>query len=100
MKAKVALSALIVILLFAGAGVWIYSPASGYTRIELADGSTGKTIAAAVLRDGAPVVLKWRNSLFDLDVTESFNAQCGKLIQDGVTFADPRGLPPPEATVQ
>lgn len=86
--------------MLAGAGIWIYSPARGYTRIELVDGSTGKTIAAAVLRDGEPVVLKWRNSLFDLDVTENFTTQNGALIQDGVTFADPGGLPPPEATAR
>ncbi len=98
MKAKFALSALIVILLLVGAGMWMLSPAKGYTRIELVDGSTGKTIAEVVLRDEEPVVLTWRNSLFDLDVTESFNTGNGKLIQDGVIFADPRGLPPPQVT--
>jgi hypothetical protein len=100
MKTKFALSVLIVILLFAGAGMWLLSPARGYTRIDLENGTTGKTIAAAVLRDGEKIVLTWRNSLFDLDVTECFYAENGKLIQDGVRFADPRGLPPPEATAR
>lgn len=100
MKARFVLFAFVVILLLTGTGMWMHSAAKGYTRIELLDGSTGQTVAAAVLRDGEPVVLTWRNSLFDLDVTERFNAQNGKLIQDGVTFADPRGLPPPEVTAQ
>lgn len=100
MKAKFALSALIVILLLVGAGMWLLSPARGYTRIDLENGTTGKAIAAAVLRDGSKIVLTWRNSLFDLDVTECFHSENGKLIQDEVTFADPRGLPPPEATAR
>ena len=61
MKAKFALSALIVILLLVGAGMWLLSPARGYTRIDLEN---------------------------------------GKLIQDEVTFADPRGQPAPEATAR
>ena len=61
MKAKFALSVLIVIFLLVGAGMWLLSPARGYTRIDLEN---------------------------------------GKLIQDEVTFADPRGQPAPEATAR
>lgn len=100
MKAKFALSALIVILTLSGGGMWMRFPAKGYTRVDLVNGSTGETIAASVLRDGETVVLTWRNSLFDLDVTESFFVGNATLIQDGVTFADPRGLPPPVVTAR
>ncbi len=70
-------------------------PASGFTRLELTDAATGRNIVSAILRDGAPITLTWRNSLFNLDVTEAFVAENGALIQTEVTFADPRGLPPP-----
>ncbi len=94
MKAKTALSGLILLLLI-GLGVLSQRPAAGYTRVELTQADTGKTILSIVLRDGEQAVLTWRNSLFGLDVTEVFQAQAGMLILDQVTFADPRGLPPP-----
>lgn len=100
MKARFALLALIVILLLAGAALWLGLPAAGRTRITLTDAATGRTIAAALLADGEPVVLTWRNSLFDLDVTEVYLARAGRLIQDEVTFADPRGRPPPVVTAR
>jgi hypothetical protein len=94
MQAKIALPGLILLLLI-GLGVLLQAPAAGYTRVELTQADTGKTILSIVLRDGEQAVLTWRNSLFDLEVTEVFQAQAGMLILDQVTFADPRGLPPP-----
>jgi hypothetical protein len=94
LKARIALSGLFLLLLI-GLGALSQAPAAGYTRVELAQADTGKTILSIVLRDGEQAVLTWRNSLFGLDVTEAFQAQAGMLILDQVTFADPRGLPPP-----
>jgi hypothetical protein len=70
-------------------------PAGGYTRIALTEANTGRSVFSAVLRDGEQAVLTWRNSLFGLDVTEVFQARQGTLVLDQVTFADPRGVPPP-----
>lgn len=86
-------------LVFALAGVaWLAAiiRAPGHTRLELTDGETGAPLLSAVLRDGEPLTLTWRNSLFGLDVTEAFVAQGGAIVQTQVTFADPRGLPPME----
>jgi hypothetical protein len=94
MNAKIALAGLILLLLI-GLGVLSQTPAAGYTRVALTQAGTGKRILAIVLRDGEQAVLTWHNSLFGLDVTEVFQAQAGTLILDQVTFADPRGLPPP-----
>lgn len=70
--------------------------APGFTRLELEDAETGRQIFSAILRDGAPITLTWRNSLFNLDVTEAFVVENGALIQTEVTFADPRApsVPP------
>lgn len=69
--------------------------APGYTRLDLTDAKTGSKLLSVTLRDGEPITLTWKNSLFGLDVTEVFIAQSGALIQTEVTFADPRGAPPP-----
>ena len=66
----------------------------GYTRLDLTDGETGRSLLSVLLRDGETSILMWHNSLFDLDVTEDFVAKTGALVQTTVTFADPRGLPP------
>jgi hypothetical protein len=71
------------------------TPADRYTRVALTEAETGRKVFSAVLRDGEQAVLTWRNSLFGLDVTEVFRAGQGMLVLDQVTFADPRGLPPP-----
>lgn len=83
--------------LISAAVLWLGLRASlpGFTRLELTDGATGKTILSAILRDEDQVTLTWHNSQFNLDVTEGFIAVHGALIQTEVTFADPRGLPPP-----
>jgi len=72
--------------------------APGYTRMELTDPDAGRRLAALVLKDGEPVVLTWRNSLWGLDVTEGFVARGGLLVQTEVTFAQPDGTPPPTVT--
>lgn len=74
------------------------TPAGGYTRVDLSDGETGRKLLSSVLQDGEQVVMKWMNSLFGLPVTEVFLARQGMLILEEVTFADPRGRPPPEVT--
>ena len=71
-------------------------PAEGYTRIDLTDGETGRKLFSSMLRDGEQLVMSWLNSLFRLPVTEVFLVQQGVLILDEVTFADHRGVPPPE----
>lgn len=97
MKTKIALPGLFLVLLI-GLGVLAQAPAGGYTRVELAQAGTGKTIMSIALCDGEQAVLTWRNSLFGLEVTEVFQAEAGMLILDEVTFSDPRGLPPPAVT--
>jgi len=67
----------------------------GYTRIQLREAGTGRTILSEVLGDGEEIVLTWKNSLFGLKVTEIFQAQRGRLILTAVTFADPQGPAPP-----
>ena len=67
----------------------------GYTRIQIRDAGTGRKILSVVMRDGQEVVLTWKNSLFDLQVTEVFQTQRGVLVLTAVTFADPQGPAPP-----
>jgi hypothetical protein len=69
----------------------------GVTRLELTDAENGRKIFADALPDGEEIVLTWKNSLFNLTVTEIFAVHAGALILRSVTFADPRGLPPPLA---
>jgi hypothetical protein len=66
-----------------------------HTRIELSDAETGRKISARSVRDGEEIVLTWRNSLFDLMVTEVFVAREGRLDLTQVTFEDPGGGSPP-----
>jgi hypothetical protein len=76
-------------------GLWAKAPAAGYTRLDLTEADTGRKIFSALLRDGEEAAMSWRNSLFGLDVIEVYQARQGTLVLDQVTFADPRGLPPP-----
>jgi hypothetical protein len=69
----------------------------GLTWLELTDAGSGRTIFAGALSYDEPIVLTWKNSLFNLTVTEVFAARAGRLDLTQVTFADPRGLPPPVA---
>lgn len=70
----------------------------GLTWLELKDANTGRVIFAASLSLGEEIVLTWKNSLFGLMVSEVFTARGGRLELSRVTFADPSGAPPPEAT--
>ena len=69
----------------------------GLTWVELTEAGSGRTIFAGAIGYDEPVVLTWKNSLFKLTVTEVFAARAGRLDLTQVTFADPRGLPPPAA---
>jgi hypothetical protein len=67
----------------------------GYTRIQLRETGTGRKILSLVLRDGEEIVMKWKNSLFGLQVTEVFQVREGRAVLTTVTFADPQGPVPP-----
>src|SRR5512139_857055 len=69
-----------------------------HTWLELTDAETGRKITAQAVKDGEEVVLTWRNSIFDLRVTEVFIAREGRLDLTEVTFEDPRGETPPTVT--
>ncbi len=69
----------------------------GLTWLELTDAASGRRIFAGALSYDEAIVLTWKNSLFKLAVTEVFAARAGRLDLTQVTFADPRGLPPPAA---
>ena len=66
-----------------------------HTWLELTDAETGRKITAQAVKDGEEVILTWRNSIFDLKVTEVFVAREGHLDLTQVTFNDPRGQTPP-----
>ena len=68
-----------------------------WTLVTLTDASSGREIAQARLREGDECVLNWQNSLFNLPVEEVFAAERGRLVLRSVTFADPRGTPPPSS---
>jgi hypothetical protein len=70
------------------------------TWLELTDAETGRKIMAQAVKDGEEVVLTWRNSIFDLKVTEVFVAREGRLDLTQVTFEDPRGPMPPVVTAE
>ena len=86
-------------LLIAFPLLWASSriPVPGYTRLELTDTGSGRTLLSRLLREGDTVVLTWKNSLFGLMVTEVFVAKGGILALSQVAFADPRGGEPPRA---
>jgi hypothetical protein len=88
--------AIFCLFILAAAGFWLRGPATEVTRLELTESETGRVIFSSLLRDGEEAVLQWRNSLFALDVTEIFQSRSGVMVLDRVTFADPRGTPPPE----
>lgn len=75
--------------------LWLTSCISlhGQSRVELTNVETGKKLLNVILEDGEPVVLYWRNSLFDLDVAERFVVEGGVLVLTEVTFANPKGGP-------
>jgi hypothetical protein len=82
---------------------WQFAPAiRGPEQIwlELTEVVTGRRIFAGSLEGGEEIVLRWKNSLFGLWVTEVFVARSGRLELTTVTFDDPRGRPPPPAAPQ
>ena len=88
------LAAILVILLV----LWLPSRVNilgRYTWLELSDAETGRKITAQAVKDEEEIVLTWRNSIFDLSVTEVFVAREGRLDLTEVTFEDPRGEIPP-----
>ncbi len=91
---------IVVLLCTLPVGLWlllrIVPP--GYTRIDLTEEDKGHKLLSAVLDDGERMTLTWRNSQFGLDVTETFVARSGVIVQDRVTFAAPDGTPPPRVS--
>lgn len=83
------------LLALAGAAPAAAGPAPRLTRVTLVDAEGGRVIASHALREGERAVLRWRNSLFGVDVTEVLEARGGGLVLTGVTFADPAGGEPP-----
>jgi len=75
-------------------------PLPGYTRIDLTDDGTERSILSAVIPDNETVILTWRNSQFGLQVKEAFVARSGLLIQTQVTFSAQDGSPPPRVSPQ
>jgi hypothetical protein len=69
----------------------------GLTWLELTDAENDRQIFVGALGYDEEIVLTWKNSLFKLAVTEVFTARAGRLDLTRVTFADPRGRPPPVA---
>ena len=91
------LAAILVILLI----LWLPSRVNvlgKYTWLELTDAETGRKITTQAVKDGEEIILTWRNSIFDLRVTEVFVAREGRLDLTEVTFEDPRGETPPTVT--
>jgi len=95
---------LIIFILFCtlGLGLWLllWFVPTGYTRIDLTEGDKERNLLSAVLPDGDRLTLTWRNSQFGLDVTESFFARSGVIVQESVTFAAPEGAPPPQVRAE
>jgi hypothetical protein len=85
----------VVLAALLAAGVAGAGPPAPATHVELRDAATGRLIASHDLAEGERAVLRWRNSLFGVDVTEVFEARAGGLVLTGVTFADPAGGEPP-----
>jgi len=65
-------------------------------HVELTNAEDGKRILSLTMKEGEGAVLRWRNSLFGLDVTERFVAEGGKLVLTEVIFSRPGdSLPEP-----
>jgi hypothetical protein len=97
-KPFIAAVAVLSILLIIGMVILSRTTLGAYTRLDITESDTGRRIFSALLREGEEVTMNWRNSLFGLDVIEVYQARDGMLLMDQVTFADPKGLPPPEVT--
>ena len=93
---------IIVLLCTIPVGLWLLLRMAppGYTGIDLRVEGREHHLLSAILPDDERVILTWRNSQFGLDVTETFFARSGLLIQDRVTFAAPDGTPPPHVSAR
>jgi hypothetical protein len=90
------LTILMLLVLFLGLGLLVSGiKPPGYTRLDLTEDGTGRSLLSVVLKDGEGVSLEWRNSLFGVDVTEGFFARGGLIVQERVRFSVPGGPPPP-----
>lgn len=71
--------------------LWIVSCAilSRKNQIKLIDEDQKKKILEIVLEDSEEIFLYWRNSLFNLDVTEKFIIEKGTLALKEVSFSNP-----------
>jgi hypothetical protein len=95
---KIILAALVILITLTVPGLHCRAQtAKPQGSLHLAEGSTGRVIAVEPLSEGQEVVLTWRNSLFNLMVTETFVARDGRLDLTEVTYEDPRGIEPPLA---
>ena len=97
-KPLVVAVAVLSLLLIIPFGIFLKITPVAYTRLDLTESDTGRKIFSTFLREGEEVTMNWRNSLFGLDVIEVYQARHGMLVMEQVTFADPKGLPPPEVT--
>lgn len=80
--------------------LWIVSCAtlSRKNQIRLIDETHRKKILEIVLEDGEEIFLYWRNSLFNLDVTEKFTVDQGTLVLKEVSFSNPSESSPPSVS--
>jgi len=63
--------------------------------VTISDKDTGRIIFSELIKPGENITLTWRNSLFNLEVTETYIIRDTFFEQTGVTFHDPYGKPEP-----
>ncbi|HOP86338.1 MAG TPA: hypothetical protein PKZ54_07680 [Syntrophorhabdaceae bacterium] len=63
--------------------------------VIISDKDTGRIISSEVTKLGETIILTWRNSLFNLEVTETYTIGDTFFEQTGVIFHDPYGKPEP-----
>ncbi len=59
------------------------------SHLELNDELGGNKLLDLILEEGEEIALYWRNSLYNLDVTEKFIIEKGTLALKEVTFSNP-----------
>ena len=64
-------------------------------RFTLSDPDNNRVIYSACLYEGEAVIYKWKNSLFGLNVTETFYVKNGSLVLMEIVYEDPFGKPEP-----
>lgn len=63
--------------------------------LTLSDLDEGRLIFSACLYEGEAVIYKWKNSLFGLNVTETFYLKNESLVLTEIVYEDPYGNPEP-----